>query len=122
MINRQRIIIEMGSGTDFTDQSATKAACLAVQNTSQNAVITLFSSLGYDIKDMEVNITIGVANPDEVDLNAVESHLAVGRISIKAVQGGLTVIDPRTDETFVTATAAIECFAQVSTTDWKLEG
>ena len=40
---------------------------------------------------MLVSVTIGIADPDAVDLNSVEKELPYGKVTVHATQGGLDV-------------------------------
>lgn len=116
----KRIILEMGTGNDLYGGDYTKAACRAVDDAIHHSSITLFSSLGYDHKDMQVNVTIAVQNPDAVDVAAVAAKLPRGNAIVSVVKGGLDVADPDKDGHHVIATAAIEAFLDVNSDDWRL--
>lgn len=116
----RRIILEMGSGNDLYGSDYTKAACRAVQDALHHSSIVLFKSLGYDSRDMRVQVTIGVQEPDKVDLAVVAAELPRGRAEVTAVHGGLNVRDAAHDTTHVIATAAVEAFLSVDAAAWKL--
>ena len=63
----RRIILEMGSGNDLYGGDYTKAACRAVQDALHHSSIVLFKSLGYDHRDMRVQVTIGRNAVDHVE-------------------------------------------------------
>jgi len=119
-MSEKRIILEMGTGNDLYGGDYTKAACRAVQDALHHSSITLFKSLGYDHKDMRVEVTIGVANPDQVDTDVVAATLPRGNAHVVAVKGGLDVEDANGGTPHVVATAAIEAFLDVDAKDWKL--
>jgi len=52
-------------------------------------------------------VTIGVQKPEMVDLEKVKASLPYGKITAKAVKGGLDVPDDDRDDTAVIASAAI---------------
>lgn len=116
----KRLILEMGSGNDLYGGNYTKAACRAVQDALHHSSIVLFKSLGYDHRDMRVQVTIGVQEPDKVDLAVVAAELPRGRAEVKAVFGGLNVVDAANDTTHVIATAAVEAFLPIDTAAWRL--
>jgi uncharacterized protein (TIGR02058 family) len=116
----RRIILEMGSGNDLYGGDYTKAACRAVQDALHHSSIVLFKSLGYDHRDMRVQVTIGVQEPDKVDLALVAAELPRGRAEVTAVHGGLNVVDAEQGTTHVIATAAVEAFLPVDPAAWKL--
>lgn len=116
----RRIILEMGSGNDLYGGDYTKAACRAVQDALHHSSIVLFKSLGYDHRDMRVQVTIGVQEPDKVDLALVAAELPRGRAEVTAVHGGLNVVDAAQGTTHVIATAAVEAFLPIDPAAWKL--
>lgn len=115
----KRIILEMGSGNDLYGGDYTKAACRAVQDALHHSSIILFRSLGYDHRDMRVQVTIGVQEPDKVDTAVVVAELPRGRAEVTAVFGGLNVHDPEQGTTHVIASAAVEAFLPADE-DWRL--
>lgn len=121
-MTEKRIILEMGTGNDLYGMDYTKAACRAVHDALHHSSIVLFHTLGYDHRDMRVQVTIGVQEPDKVDLATVTAELPRGRAEVRAVQGGLNVHDPEQDTTHVIAAAAIEAFLPIDESRWQLSG
>ncbi len=119
MIER-RLILEMGTGNDLYGMDYTKAACRAVQDALHHSSLVLFRSLGYDHHDMRVQVTIGVQEPDQVDLAVVAAELPRGRAEVTAVHGGLNVDDPEQQTTHVIATAAVEAYLPIAPGAWRL--
>ncbi len=119
-VAEKRIILEMGTGNDLYGLDYTKAACRAVHDALHHSSIVLFKSLGYDHRDMRVQVTIGVQEPDKVDLAAVAAELPRGRAEVSAVHGGLNVVDAEQQTTHVIATAAVEAFLPIDAADWRL--
>ncbi|ESS14873.1 hypothetical protein MOLA814_00439 [Betaproteobacteria bacterium MOLA814] len=115
-----RIILEMGTGNDLYGQDYTKAAIRAVHDALHHSSIVLFKSLGYAHKDMRVQVTIGVQQPELVDCALVALELPRGRAEVTAVFGGLDVTDPEQATTHVIATAAIQAYLPIVTGQWKL--
>ena len=103
----QRIILEMGTGNDLYGEDYTKAAVRAVQDALHHSSITLFRTLGIDRESMQVEVTIGVQNPDEVDQKTIQKQIPYGTVTVNSVKGGLNVVDAENDTTTVIATAAI---------------
>lgn len=116
----RRVILEMGSGNDLYGCDYTKAACRAVQDALHHSSIVLFKSLGYDHRDMRVQVTIGVQQPEQVDLARVGAELPRGRAEVSAVHGGLDVVDAEQGTTHVIATAAVEAFLPIEPSQWRL--
>jgi uncharacterized protein (TIGR02058 family) len=119
-MTERRIILEMGTGNDLYGGDYTKAACRAVHDALHHSSIVLFKSLGYDHRDMRVQVTIGVQKPEEVDLTIVAAELPRGRAEVTAVHGGLDVNDDEQGTTHVIATAAIEAFLPIEHGRWRL--
>lgn len=117
--NEKRIILEIGTGNDLYGGDYTKAACRAVHDALHHSSIGLFKSLGYDHQEMRVQVTIGVQQPDKVDTAAVAAELPRGRAEVRAVFGGLDVVDTAQQTTHVIATAAVEAFLPIDASDWK---
>lgn len=107
-MSEKRMILEMGMGNDLYGRDYTKAACRAVQDALHHSSITLFSALGVDHAEMRVEVTIGVAEPELVDVEVVRATLPRGRAQVVAVRGGLNTQSG--DQVHVVATAAIEAY------------
>ena len=106
----RRFIIEMGMGNDLYGQDYTKAAARAIEDAMRHSSIPMFEALGISHDQMRVQVTVGVAAPEQLDLTALQATLPRGRATVSAVKGGLTVTNPDTGNVTVIATAAIEAF------------
>lgn len=102
-----RIILEMGSGNDLHGMDYTKAAIRAVEDALHHSSIVLFSSTGLDREQMRIEVTIGVQDPDAVDVDRVAAVLPFGSVVVKTEIGGLDVPDPQRNNHIVIAQAAI---------------
>ncbi len=103
----QRIILEMGSGNDLYGGNYTKAACRAVQDALHHSSLSVVRSLGVDPNSIQVEVTIGVQQPDKVDAAKVKASLPRGTVTVKVVKGGLDVPAEGAHDAIVIATAAI---------------
>jgi uncharacterized protein (TIGR02058 family) len=103
----KRIILEMGTGNDLHGSDYTKAALRAVQDALHHSSLSVVRSLGLDLNKAQVEVTIGVQQPDKVDTAAVKASLPRGVITVKAVKGGLNVPSEGGHDEIVIATAAI---------------
>jgi hypothetical protein len=56
---------------------------------------------------MFVDVTIGVQKPEQVDTEAVKATLPHGIVTVRAVKGGLDVIDAERGDDAVIAAAAV---------------
>lgn len=103
----KRIILEMGSGNDLHGMDYTKAAVRAVEDALHHSSIVLFKSTGLDRDLMQIEVTIGVQKPEEIDAEKVAAALPFGTVKVTAEIGGLDVPDPVQNNYIVIAQAAI---------------
>lgn len=104
----RRVILEMGAGNDLHGGDYTKAALRAVQDALHHSSLSFIRTLGIDKSTLIVDVTIGVQQPERVDLDRVRASLPVGRVTVRAVKGGLDVPDPEAGDFACIASAAIE--------------
>lgn len=104
---KTRVILELGSGNDLHGSDYTKAALRAVQDALHHSSLAFIRSLKIDKTRLDVEVTIGVQRPEQVDLEAVRKSLPVGNVTARAVKGGLDVADPENNDPAVIASAAI---------------
>ncbi|UWR23712.1 Lin0512 family protein [Sulfitobacter sp. S190] len=117
-MSEQRVIIEMGMGNDLHGMDYTKAAGRAIDDALRHSSLPLFGVLDLPHADMRVQVTIGVQDPDRLDLDALRARLPRGRAEVRAVFGGLNV--PANGETIVIAQASVEAFVPPQT-GWRLK-
>jgi uncharacterized protein (TIGR02058 family) len=103
----KRIILELGTGNDLYGEDYTKAAVRAVQDALHHSSLILFRSLKIDHSEMQVEITIGVQKPEQIDHQLVAAQIPYGTVSVNAEHGGLNVVDEDNGTTTVIATAAV---------------
>lgn len=103
----KRMVLEIGMGNDLHGGDYTKAAVRAVDDAIHHSSLTMIRSLNISADDMQVEVKIGVQNPDAVDTDVVAKALPYGQISVTAVTGGLDVPTDDGDDKAVIATAAI---------------
>lgn len=106
----QRVIIEMGSGNDQHGMDYTKAASRAIEDAIRHSSLPLFEAIGLSHENMRVQVTVGVQQPDNVDTTKLAEGLPRGNVTVRAVQGGLDVVNDQTGSTIVVASAAVEAF------------
>ena len=104
----KRVILEMGAGNDLYGGDYTKAAIRAVEDAIHHSSLTMIRTLNVDTKTMQVNVTIGVQRPEQVDADKVKSVLPVGLVSVTVVKGGLDVPDEEAGDMAIIASAAVE--------------
>jgi len=103
----KRVILEMGSGNDLHGGDYTKAAVRAVQDALHHSSLSFIRTMGLDSRAMQVEVTIGVQQPDKVDAEAVKAALPHGQVTVKAVKGGLDLPDESSADVAVIASAAV---------------
>ena len=103
----KRMVLEFGMGNDLHGGDYTKAALRAVQDALHHSSLSFVRSLSLDTKDMQVEVLIGVQEPDKVDAAAVAASLPRGKASVKVVKGGLNVPEEGHHDMVVIATAGI---------------
>jgi uncharacterized protein (TIGR02058 family) len=106
-VAKTRVILELGSGNDLHGSDYTKAALRAVQDALHHSSLSFIRSLKIDKSKLEVEVTVGVQRPEQVDIEAVKDSLPVGTVTVRVVKGGLDVADPENNDPAVIASAAI---------------
>src|SRR5271163_274381 len=89
----KRMVLEIGMGTDIRGADPTKAAVRALRDALWHNSLNIAAALGLDTDSMHVEVTIGVPHPEKVDTEAVKASLPHGIVTVRAVRGGLDVID-----------------------------
>jgi uncharacterized protein (TIGR02058 family) len=103
----KRVILEMGSGNDLHGGDYTKAAVRAVEDAIHHSSLTFIRTLGVDPRTMQVEVTIGVQQPDKVDAAVVKAALPHGQVTVNVIKGGLDVPDEEAGDVAVIASAAV---------------
>ncbi|MCC7271873.1 MAG: Lin0512 family protein [Alphaproteobacteria bacterium] len=103
----RRVILELGAGNDLHGGDYTKAAIRAVEDALHHSSLTFVRTLGIDRDALLVEVTIGVQRPEQVDVARVAAALPVGRVTVRAVKGGLDVPDDGAGDFAAIASAAI---------------
>ena len=78
-----------------------------MQDALHHSSLAFVRSLGLDRNAIQVEVTIGVQQPDKVDREAVRKSLPRGEVTVKVVKGGLDVPQEGAHDEIVIATAAI---------------
>jgi hypothetical protein len=93
--------------TICTAPTTPRPRCAPCKTRCITARLRSFVRLKIDKTKLDVEVTIGVQRPEQVDLEKVKNSLPVGNITVKAVKGGLDVDDPENKDPAVIASAAI---------------
>ena len=104
---KTRVILELGSGNDLHGADYTKAALRAEHDALLHSSLSFVRTLNVDKTKLDVEVTIGVQKPERVDLDKIKASLPIGNISVKAVKGGLDVVDTENNDQATIASAAI---------------
>lgn len=110
---KKRLAIEMGMGTDLHGQDYTKAAVRALKDALWHNSLSVATALGYPREAMLVEIEIGVAEPSQVNCEAVAAVLPYGTAAVQAVKGGLDILNDEGTNTTVIANAAVVVYLDV---------
>ena len=86
-----RYVTEMGMGADVHGRDYTKAAKRAASDAIRHSSLNFFRALDKSPDDMQISVRIGVAEPHQVDKDAVAAELPYGSVSVECVIGGLDV-------------------------------
>ena len=119
-VQEQRIIIEMGMGNDLHGMDYTKACARAIEDAFRHSSLPLFGALEMSHDAMRVQVTVGIQEPDKVDVDTLVAKLPRGRAEVTAVFGGMNVVAENGSETIVIAQAAVEAFLPPQK-GWKLK-
>ena len=110
---RKRLAIEMGMGTDLHGMDYTKAAIRGLKDALWHNSLSVATALGYDREQMDVEIEVGVADPDAIDKAAVAAVLPYGKATVKPVKGGLDIPNDERSNTTVMASVAVIVYLDV---------
>jgi uncharacterized protein (TIGR02058 family) len=105
---QKRVILELGTGNDLHGGDYTKAAVRALKDALWHNSLTVATAVGKSSDDMQVEVLIGVPQPDKVDTAQVLAVLPHGTGTVKVMQGGLEIMNEAgTDRTVIAQAAAI---------------
>ena len=114
---RKRLAMEVGMGTDLQGQDYTKAAVRALKDALWHNSLTVAGALGYPREAMQVDVEIGVAEPDQVDTSLVAAVLPYGTASVSVVKGGLDIPSEDGSRKTVIANAAAVVYLDILETE-----
>jgi uncharacterized protein (TIGR02058 family) len=104
----QRMVLEIGMGTDIRGADSTKAAVRALKDALWHNSLGIGAALGQSADAMRVEVTIAVPKPERVDKAQVLAVLPHGTGTVTVVEGGLEIPnDAGTDATLLAHTAAV---------------
>ena len=102
----KRMVLQIGMGTDIRGADYTKAAVRALRDALWHNALSVADAVGLPVDSMQVEVTIGVPRPDQVDREAVLAVLPHGTGTVRVVEGGLEIPNDAGTNTTVVANAA----------------
>lgn len=90
-MTKTHLLTEFGMGSSLRRQDYTEATKRAIKHALWRNSINLAELFGKQKTDMIIDVKVGVAQPDAVDVEAVKSVFPYGQISVEVVEGGLDV-------------------------------
>jgi uncharacterized protein (TIGR02058 family) len=104
----KRMVLEIGMGTDIRGAEPTKAAVRALRDALWHNGLSIADAVGLHVDSMQVEVTIGVPHPEQVDTAKVLAVLPHGTGTVNVVDGGLEIFnDAGTSSTLIAHAAAI---------------
>lgn len=100
-------------GTDLRGQDYTKAAIRGLKDALWHNSISVAPALGYPREAMEVEVKVGVSQPERVDVDAVAAVLPYGSSTVEVVKGGLDIVNDEGTGTTVIASVAAVVFLDI---------
>ena len=106
----KRVAMEFGMGTDLHGMDYTKAAVRALKDALWHNSLSMADAFGFPRDAMQVEVLIGVAQPDRVDKAEVAGVLPYGSANVIVEQGGLDIAKDNGDTTVMANAAAVVYF------------
>jgi uncharacterized protein (TIGR02058 family) len=103
----KRMVLQIGMGTDIRGADITKAAVRALRDALWHNALSVADAVGLPVDSMQVEVTIGVPRPDQVDKEAVLAVLPHGTGTVRVLEGGLEIPNDAGTNTTVMANAAV---------------
>jgi len=90
-VSAKALVHEFGMGVDVHGRDSTKAACRAVSDAIRHSSLPLLQTYLEGGGRILIDVTVGVPNPDSVDIEQVQRELPLGEVTVCPVEGGLRV-------------------------------
>lgn len=102
----KRVALQIGMGTDIRGANPTTAAKRALEDAIRRNALTVARAFGQEPEAMQVDVRIGVPDPESVDRDAVLAVLPYGSATLEVVKGGLKIPHEGRDDATLIAHAA----------------
>ena len=104
----RRTVLQIGMGTDIRGADYTKAAVRALRDALWRNGLSVADAVVLPVDAMQVEVTIGVPRPEQVDKEEVLAVLPHGTGTVRVVEGGLEIAnDAGTNSTVIANAAAV---------------
>lgn len=104
---KTRVLTEFGIGTSLRRADYTQAAARAIRDALWHNSINMAELFGMPKEAMLIDVEIGAAQPDAVEISKLLEIFPYGQPSITVIKGGLDVPRPGGGTPTVIANAAI---------------
>ena len=88
------LLTEFGMGSSLRRQDYTEATKRAIKHSLWRNSINLAELFGKEKAEMIIDVKVGVAEPEKVDVEDVAAVFLYGKITVEVVKGGLDVSRP----------------------------
>jgi len=85
------LLTEFGMGSSLRRQDYTEATKRAIKHALWRNSINLAELFGKEKAEMIIDVKVGVAEPEKVDVEDVAAVFPYGQITVEVVKGGLDV-------------------------------
>ena len=109
---KKRMLMELGMGSSLRKQDYTRAACRALEDALWHNSVSIADAFGLDRSAMIIEVDVAVQRPEQVDTEKVAAILPYGQASVRAVHGGLDVVNPDGGITVI-ANAAVVVYLDI---------
>jgi uncharacterized protein (TIGR02058 family) len=92
---QHRVLTEFGMGTSLRRQDYTEAARRGLQDALWHNSINMAELFGFPKEAMQIDVLIGVQQPEQVDTGKLADIFPYGQVTITVQEGGLDI--PRPD-------------------------
>lgn len=104
---KTRVLVEFGMGTSLRRRDYTEAARRAIKDALWHNSVNMAELFDFPKEAMIIDAEVGVAAPDQVDVEALKEIFPYGQPSISVTKGGLDVAKPGGEGCTVIANAAV---------------